>query len=616
MAPLKRHDTTTLTTSDQEVPVATSDPLDYAPPLRRSSRVSCSSYASSSSSRRPSVPPRRSPRIPTTVQTTPARPPPRSHKGKGKGKGLHGRHESVSDDPNLSPYRHPSYKAPQLGAASSAVCIPTTRAANAPFLQTTPTTRSVASPDFTVLDERHPLAQLPAPPAQEEDVGDDDDDFDVQLPFTTENGLVYDYPPPDPEDPFWFEDMHGNIEADYYIKQLLKDVKAAVSAKLYQSTIIELELEDLVKNYDKMLGDIGRMNGRKFEMFLRREAGLTVVPGLNEEGVVHLRRSPPRPQPQPQPQPGRADENVFDAPNVLNGAPAEQQVEEADPELVPTEPVEHRSSSPISSPSNGASFRAQKRRLEAASSIEDVFITFPTNKRRRVTPGPTLRYSPLPPSSPLPSTHASSSESGSPRPAPVRLSPIAEAEAASETGVVDSDPDWVPNDSNAENIDPNGNVVNEVADDVQKDKVTPLRNAWIPRSTPPEVVCARIEAIHPYYVPPRSSDLDIPMAWPPRSDEVVEEQDKEKETKHEADEKAGAGEGEASTSFGHSVSAALARAKDKGKAPAREDPLAAAAAEFWATNISPGAGTLLPFRKYTREEEDMLWPPYNSNLIS
>ncbi|TFK78645.1 hypothetical protein K466DRAFT_668372, partial [Polyporus arcularius HHB13444] len=277
MAPLKRHDTSILTTSDQEIPIATSDSMDYVP-VRRSSRVSRSPIAASSSSRgrRPSVQAMRSPRVPTTIQTTPPRPPRRSRKGKG-----HRRTESVSEDPNMSLFRNPSYVAPELEIPSDcpeALLRPPSTHSQTP-LQTPPASRRQQPrrrsppPPGPSFHGRQPQARFPTPPAQEEPWDDDDDEYNVQLPFTTETGLVYDYPPPNPEDPHWFEDMHGNLEADGYIKKLLKDIKTIVAARLYQSTIIELELKDLANNYQKMLGRIGQQEGKEFENFLRREAG-------------------------------------------------------------------------------------------------------------------------------------------------------------------------------------------------------------------------------------------------------------------------------------------------------------------------------------------------------
>ena len=253
---------------------------------------------------------------------------------------------------------------------------------------------------------------------------------------------------------------------------------------------------------------------------------------------------------------------------------------EQDVEVVPTEPAEPVSGSPPSSPTRAASFRAQKRRLEAASSAEtqDIFIHFPTHKRRRTTPRTVFRYSPLPPSFPLPP----SSEPCSPNSEHARLSPVAEEapEAEAQPAVVDSDPDWFPNDSTVEKINVNGDVVNEAAKPPNV-SVTPPRSSGqrLEQPLPPEVLRGRLEAIFPYYVPPRTSELDIPMNWPPRSDEVAAEEGKDKDKDENMDdENAAAGqdagvdaeqdeaEAEASMSFGESVSAAIVRAKAKAKA--------------------------------------------------
>ncbi|RPD56835.1 hypothetical protein L226DRAFT_574184 [Lentinus tigrinus ALCF2SS1-7] len=644
MAPLKRHYTIALTTSEQDIPVATSDPVVETSAPRRSSRLRASSTApTASSSRQPSFAPasrRSSPRAPSTIQTTPARPL-RSNKGKG----LHQRQHSISEDPNLSPFRNPAYVAPQLAIPSDApeaLLRPESSPLQGLTPQTPPLRRRKPARRRQASSSPQPLqsrAQPPSPPPNEQN--EEDDDYDVQLPYTTENNVVFNYPPHDPNDNYWFEEMYGHIEADGYIKRLLGDVKNAVAHRLLHSTTVELELGDLLKNYDRMLREIGVEQGEKYEKFLRQETGLLVVPGRNEEGVVHFRQAPPPSQPL------QLNSRIFGAPVVPNGPSAPRtkrikHIELGSEELVPTEPVEPRSSSVISSPSNNASFRAQKRRIEAASSAsETVFIDFPKLKRRRTTPGPVFRYSPLPPSSPLPSTHASSSESGSPRPEPARLSPVAEeaaeaeaeavvpvAEESAEVGntavILDSDPSWIPDGSDVENIDPNGKEVSEVLAAVEKMVATTKEaedNVPPPAPIPDEVYRARWEAIFPYYVPPPSSQMDIPMAWPPRSDEVVDEENKD-----------GAGEeAEADTSFGQSVSAALARAKGKGKGKGKavakeerkdyvpEDPLAVEAREFWAKTLRnrPEDGSpLMSKEAYRKQAEDKIWPPYNSQLYS
>lgn len=164
MAPLKRRDTSTLTTSDQEIPIATSDSMGYLP-VRRSSRVSRSPIAVSSSSRgrQPSVQAMRSPRVPTTIQTTPPRPPPRSRKGKG-----HRRTESVSEDPNMSLFRNPSYVAPELGAirASSSLPLPSlTLSGVSTYRNTVRLSRGAASSAFPPLTKSSPNASCLKAPA-------------------------------------------------------------------------------------------------------------------------------------------------------------------------------------------------------------------------------------------------------------------------------------------------------------------------------------------------------------------------------------------------------------------------------------------------------------------
>ena len=113
---------------------------------------------------------------------------------------------------------------------------------------------------------------------------------------------MFDYPPVDRNDPSWLEAMAEHVCRDGELKRSVDRVKGIVAQSLYHSTILELELTDLLNKYDEMLRNIGQRNGKQLEEFLRKQASLLVIPALNEEGVVHFRQpSPPQQLPRPNP---------------------------------------------------------------------------------------------------------------------------------------------------------------------------------------------------------------------------------------------------------------------------------------------------------------------------
>lgn len=331
-----------------------------------------------------------------------------------------------------------------------------------------------------------------------------------------------------------------------------------------------------------------------------------------------------------------------------------------------------RSSPPVSSPSNNASVRAQKRRraateTETETQTQTQFIDFShvSKKRRADVDRPSARprrfaYSPLPPSSPVRTERSSSEE-----PAPdVRvLSTV--AERSREHIVQESDDDWLNSIGRSEAVvDDIGNThaSTHASTHAHANASIGASSAPAPPAPAPahDPAPAQFEAededepltpeskrraaekmlefwekYWPVYIPPPSS-MDIKMEWSPLPDKDAdkdadkgadkgEDADKDKNAGSSSSPVANVGGGAAqgwegfepqpqagpSTGFGESVSGALMRAKSKGKGKGK-----AAEPAGVAYSVSPGAGAPLAWRQYTREEEKMLWPEYNSNLLS
>ncbi|KAI0739641.1 hypothetical protein C8Q80DRAFT_1357486 [Daedaleopsis nitida] len=648
-------------TTDYDIPVATSEVLPPPPSVRRSARIATSSKAPALRG----APHARTLTL-TTAATTPARPPPRTNKGKGKEVARPQR--AISVDPNLPPFRDPSYTAVDYD------------------LERTPPPRPQA---------RVMRATSPQGPDEESE-----DESDSELPYVTKTGLVYDYPPPDPSDQYWLDEMIGALSGRDLIKERLTTIRAQVSERLLESTIATMELNDVIRGYEQLMDEIGMAAGKDYQRFLRDRADELFVPSFDKDGVVHVR---PRPAPQrPRtPQRGHPAEGLscrIPAMTVMMNsaqqAPVPSIIEPGSPAVERSSPpvsspthnasvrvqtrrglttaatslpkqvsgqpmplrtvaehrtrVETQSSPPVSSPSNNASVRAQKRRRAATETPTQVYIDFSTHaskKRRTGADWPSARprrfaYSPLPPSSPVRTERSSSEERETAPPAGAVLSPVAEVqgETSRQQRSLESDDDWLNSIANS-NGEPEADVdedrnthtnahssvdANITPNDAPAPPVlgpAPVQDTAVLSSAGPkrwsaEQAQAFWEKYWPVYIPPPSSQLDIQMAWSPLPDKDV---DRRADAGSSSSPVANVAGGEASeraqpqagpstyAGFGESVSGALIRAKSKGKGRAVE-PAAAA--------VSPGAGVQLAWRQYTREEEQMLWPEYNSNLLS
>ncbi|EJF60852.1 hypothetical protein DICSQDRAFT_170714 [Dichomitus squalens LYAD-421 SS1] len=473
---LQSEPSNTLTTdSDFDVPVATSD----TPPILSSQSRSSPRRSSRLSAKKAQAAPRGRTRAATTTPAQVFRH--NTRKGKDKGKAFDTLRDAVSEGIFSSAKSgsawpgspHESEDLPQL-----------------PGPEVEPLPRASLSPPPEVAVHAGPW-------------------------FRDDNGLRYAYPPERPADPKWYDRMQGNVESSYQdFEKLLVDMRREVNARLSHVTLAEFEVDEQLELYQELLQDIQKIAGTEFVEGLAAKIGCWQV----EEGEVGIEVNY-RPQDgDTVSRPPPSNLAAFNAPN--------------DDGLDPSDtPYGTRSSPAPESPSLAPSVRAQKRRREQPPPP-------PPPKRPRVfsPPHPSARVptrvrdSSLPPSSPIYSVF-------SPQSQPHRvLSDPAPSLPTDPVSVHDTE----PNTSFLGPIPPSPKASGYIRDhsfnekDVEAVNGEPIATDPTvdaePRPTEPQQrkprpsfpfkpvsPLTREEEMrrYPWYIPPRSSELDIKMDWPP-----------------------------------------------------------------------------------------------------
>lgn len=103
---------------------------------------------------------------------------------------------------------------------------------------------------------------------------------------------MYDYPPPDTHDPYWLDEMVGALQGRDLIKERLATIRAEVAQRLMDSTLASIELNEVLRGYEQLMNEIGRVAGKDYQRFLKERADEWSVPSFDQDGVVHMRPRP------------------------------------------------------------------------------------------------------------------------------------------------------------------------------------------------------------------------------------------------------------------------------------------------------------------------------------
>ncbi|KAI1789879.1 hypothetical protein LXA43DRAFT_1095960 [Ganoderma leucocontextum] len=333
--------------------------------------------------------------------------------------------------------------------------------------------------------------------------------------FRDVNGLRYAYPPEYPENPQWFDRMFGCVMRGHTdMRKLLNDLRQELTHLLAEMTLAEIEADESLAMYQELLQDIQRVAGTKFARAV-----------TDVSGCWHLEESSQGVEVQYDPEKRERARQANRAAGGQNGAHADlaAAVSEID-DIDPSYGGEPSSPAP-ESPSHGPSMRAQKRRQERPAAPPPKWHrVFPPPPH---SPDMQVRDSTLPPSSPIQSLPSSSSPSRRNNSDPVAPPDPASVTASVSLASINlelnfkpsssnyiSDPSqYVHDDSSGEDVDPpaSGEPVdpNPAPAPAPANSIPSAYYAW----SFPEEKCFPWNL--PSTIPRRASEDDIKMAWSP-----------------------------------------------------------------------------------------------------